>query len=347
MRLLIAGGGTGGHLFPALAVARAFRAEEPAGEVLLVGRAGGPEERLVPQAGFDLETIRVQGLNRDSVWKNLALPAVLPAALRAGLKVVDRFRPDVVLGMGGYAMAPAVAAARMRSVPYVLHEKDVRPGLATRLFAGAAAAICTTLPGTEKRLGNRRIVLTGVPLRPGFDRKTPLVPPRTVLITGGSQGARNLNQAVWGALEELTHMYEHVIHVAGRQGVEGVAKHRHERYEGLSFADDMPALTARADLIVGRAGVGTIAEAASVGLPMVLVPGTFGGGHQEDNAAAMVRAGAAVRIGDGELTPKTLVATLDALTPDQLRSMAHASGAAGRRDAAERVLEVVREVARR
>ncbi len=315
--------------------------------MLLVGRAGGPEERLVPEAGFELETIRVQGLNRDAFWKNLALPAVLPTALRAGLKVVDRFRPDVVLGMGGYAMAPAVAAARIRGIPYVLHEKDVRPGLATRLFAGAAAAICTTLPGTEKRLGNRRVVLTGVPLRPGFERRTPLVPPRTLLITGGSQGARNLNHAVWGALEELTRMYEHVIHVAGRQGAEGVTQHKRDRYEGMAFHDDMSTLTARADLIVGRAGVGTIAESSAVGLPMVLVPGTFGGGHQEDNAAAMVRAGAAVRIADAELTPKSLVATLDSLTSEQLRSMAQASAAAGRHDAAQRVLEVVREVARR
>ena len=347
MRLLIAGGGTGGHLFPALAVARAFRADEPSGAVLLVGRAGGPEERLVPEAGFELVTIKVQGLNRDAVWKNLALPAVLPAALRAGLRVVDSFKPDVVLGMGGYVMAPAVAAARMRGVPYVLHEKDVRPGLATRMFDGGAAAVCTTLPGTEKRLGARRVVLTGVPLRPGFERRTPAVPPRTLLITGGSQGARNLNHAVWGALDELTRMYEQVIHVAGRQGAQGVSEHRRERYEGLAFADDMPALLARADVIVGRAGVGTIAEAAAVGLPMVLVPGTFGGGHQEDNAAAMVRAGAAVRIGDAELTPQILVSALSNLTSEQLRSMAQSSAAAGRRDAAQRVLEVVREVARR
>lgn len=315
--------------------------------MLLVGRAGGPEERIVPAAGFELETIRIQGLDRDAIWKNVALPAVLPTALRAGLRVVDRFKPDAVLGMGGYVMAPAVAAARMRGVPYVLHEKDVRPGLATRLFAGGAAAICTTLPGTDERLGGKLVVLTGVPLRPGFERKTPAVPPRTLLVTGGSQGARNLNRAVWGALDELTSMYDHVIHVAGRQGADGIAEHAREHYEGMSFADEMPALLARADLIVGRAGVGTIAEAAAVGLPMVLVPGTFGGGHQEDNATAMVAAGAAVRMADADLTPASLVATLAGLQPEQLRSMAAASAAAGRRDAAERVLEVVREVARR
>src|SRR4029077_10289310 len=192
----------------------------------------------VPAAGFDLATVSIRGLDRDAVWKNLALPYLVPAALRAGLRIVDRFRPDVVLGMGGYVMAPAGAAARLRGIPYVLHEKDVRPGLATRIFASRAAAICTTLPGTEPRLHGRRVVLTGVPLRDGFEPRTPAIPPRTLLITGGSQGARNLNQAVWAALDELTRMYEHVIHVAGRQGAQGVAEHRRERYEGMTFSDD-------------------------------------------------------------------------------------------------------------
>jgi UDP-N-acetylglucosamine--N-acetylmuramyl-(pentapeptide) pyrophosphoryl-undecaprenol N-acetylglucosamine transferase len=312
-----------------------------------VGRAGGPEERLVPAAGFELATVSVQGLDRDAVWKNLALPAVIPAALRAGLRIVDRFQPDVVLGMGGYVMAPAVAAARMRGIPYVLHEKDVRPGLATRIFAGAAAAICTTLPGTEKRLHGRRVVLTGVPLREGFEPRTPAVPARHLLVTGGSQGARNLNQAVWGALDALCERFEEIVHVAGQQGAAGVEQHSRARYRGLAFTDDMPALMSRADLVVSRAGVGTIAEVTAVGLPMVLVPGTFGGGHQEENAAAMVEAGAAVRIGDAELTPQSLVATIDGLGGPRLEAMAKASSAAGRRDAALRVLEVLHEVARK
>jgi UDP-N-acetylglucosamine--N-acetylmuramyl-(pentapeptide) pyrophosphoryl-undecaprenol N-acetylglucosamine transferase len=355
MRLLIAGGGTGGHLYPALAVARAFRAEEPDGAVLLVGRSGGPEERLVPAAGFELATVNIRGLDRDAVWKNVALPALIPASLRAGLRIVDRFRPDVVLGMGGYVMAPAVAAARMRGIPYVLHEKDVRPGLATRIFAGGAAAICTTLPGTEKRLAGRRITLTGVPLREGFTPRTPEVPPRRLLVTGGSQGARHLNDAVWSALDELSSLagraqgaplFDEVVHVAGRQGAAGVAEHAHARYTGMAFTDDMAGLMSRADLIVSRAGVGTIAEATAVGLPMILVPGTFGGGHQEENAGAMVEAGAAVRLGDAELNGASLVATIKGLDGDRLRAMAKASASIGRRDAAQRVLRVLREVAR-
>jgi UDP-N-acetylglucosamine--N-acetylmuramyl-(pentapeptide) pyrophosphoryl-undecaprenol N-acetylglucosamine transferase len=313
----------------------------------MVGRAGGPEERLVPDAGFDLETLRIRGLDRDAPWKNLALPALVPLAFAAALRIVDRFRPDVVLGMGGYVMAPAVAAARVRRLPYVLHEKDVRPGLATRFFAGGAAAVCTTLPGTEKRLTGVRVVRTGVPLRQGFEPRTPVVPPRRLLVTGGSQGARRLNDAVWSALDELCARFEEVIHIAGPQGIDGIKRHARPRYTGLAFVEDMPALMARADLLVSRAGVGTIAEAAAVGLPMILIPGTFGGGHQEENAEAMVAAGAAVRIGDAELTGESLVRSIESLDAERLLAMAKASAATGRRDAAERVLAVLHEVAKR
>jgi len=289
----------------------------------------------------------VRGLDRDAWWKNLALPGVLPAAVRAGLRIVDRFRPDVVLGMGGYVMAPCVAAARLRGIPYVLHEKDVRPGLATRFFAGRAAAVCTTLPGTEKRLPGVRVSLTGVPLRDGFVLRTPRVPPKCLLVTGGSQGARRLNQAVWAAIDDLCARFEEVIHVTGYQGRDGAVRHARERYRPISFADDMAALMRQADLLVSRAGVGTIAEAAAVGLPMVLVPGSFGGGHQEENAAALAETGAAVSIKDAALSGAALVATLDSLDTARLVAMARASAAAGRRDAAERVLRVIHEVARR
>ena len=298
----------------------------------------------MPEAGFDLQTVRIRGLDRDAPWKNVALPVLIPMALRGALRIIDRFRPDVVLGMGGYVMAPAVGAARMRRIPYVLHEKDVRPGLATRYFAAGAAAVCTTLPGTEKRVSNHNVVQTGVPLRDGFVRRTPAVPPRRLLITGGSQGARRLNEATWSALERLCGRYEEVIHVAGQQGKEGVVRHSRRRYSGMAFADDMATLMARADLMVSRAGVGTIAEATAVGLPMVLIPGTFGGGHQEENAAAMVAAGAAIRIADADLTGDRLVDVLESLDGARLRDMAAASAKVGRRDAAQRVIAVLHEV---
>jgi UDP-N-acetylglucosamine--N-acetylmuramyl-(pentapeptide) pyrophosphoryl-undecaprenol N-acetylglucosamine transferase len=333
---------------PALAVAQAFRADHPEAALLIVGKAGGPEERLVPAAGFDLETVAIRGFDRDAVWKNAALPAVIPMAARRGLRIVDAFRPDVVLGMGGYAMAPAVWAARRRRVPYVLHEKDVRPGLATRLFAAGAAVVCTTLPGTDARLGPRvRTELTGIPLRDGFARRTPAAPPRTLLVTGGSQGARRLNQAVWEALEALLARFQEVIHVAGGQGAEeaGRLAKLNPAYRGLAFSDDMPGLMAAADLVVSRAGVGTIGELTAVGLPAILVPGTFGGAHQELNAEALVRAGAAVRVADADLTGERLLRELDGLDEARLRAMAEASAGLGRPDAAQRVVRVLERVA--
>lgn len=335
---------------PALAVAQACRAEHPDWPVLLVGRAGGPEERMVPAAGFELATIPIRGLDRDAVLKNLALPVLIPAAFWRGLRVLDAFGPDVVLGMGGYAMAPAVWAARRRRVPYVLHEKDVRPGLATRMFAAGAATVCFTLPGTESRLpAGVRTVLTGVPLRSGFARRRPAVPPRVLLVTGGSQGARRLNQAVWSALPDLLDRFERVIHLAGRQGGERAAEiaAREPRYRGIAFTDQMADLLAEADLVVSRAGVSTIGEVTCCGLPALLVPGTFAGRHQELNADAVVGAGAGARLDDEACDGPGLLAALDQMLarPERLAAMAEASAALGRPDAADRVLGVLEGVA--
>jgi UDP-N-acetylglucosamine--N-acetylmuramyl-(pentapeptide) pyrophosphoryl-undecaprenol N-acetylglucosamine transferase len=305
---------------------------------------GGLEERLVPLHGFALETIRIRGLDRDAPLRNLALPGVLPAALAHGVRVLDRFRPDVVMGVGGYVMAPAVAAARLRRVPYVLQVSEAG-GLANRLFRPGAAAACVTFPGDVEAFRTPRTLLTGYPLRPGFARRVPGVPARRLLVMGGSQGARRLNQAVWSSLGALLDAFEEVVHLTGRQGEAEAAGLARSGYRPIAFSDDVPGLLAAADLVVCRAGVGTCAELTAVGLPAVLVPGTFGGGHQEHNAAELVRAGAAVRVGDAELTPDTLVDTLRALTDDQLRSMAEASAALGRPDAADEIVRVLEEVA--
>jgi UDP-N-acetylglucosamine--N-acetylmuramyl-(pentapeptide) pyrophosphoryl-undecaprenol N-acetylglucosamine transferase len=328
---------------PALAVAQALRAEEPQGAVLLVGKAGGPEERLVPRAGFDLETIRIQGLNRDAPLKNLALPAVLPAALKRGTEIVEAFRPDVVLGVGGYASVPALWAARRRGIPYVLHEQNVQPGLATRMFAAGATAVCVTFPGT--RVKARRLAVTGLPLREGFLRRTPRLPPQTLLVTGGSQGARRLNQAVWAALDGLLGRFREVIHLTGRQGAADAARLARPGYRPYEFNSDIAGLLDESDLVVSRAGVSTLAEITAVGLPAILVPGSFGGGHQEANARSLVEAGAAVMILDRELTGERLLAEVDGLDEGRLRSLAEGSAKLGRQDAARQVVELLREAA--
>ncbi|HVC99745.1 MAG TPA: UDP-N-acetylglucosamine--N-acetylmuramyl-(pentapeptide) pyrophosphoryl-undecaprenol N-acetylglucosamine transferase [Candidatus Dormibacteraeota bacterium] len=329
---------------PALAVARAFATEEPDGELLLVGRTGGPEERLVPEAGFRLETVAIQGLNRDSLLKNLRLPALVPSAMRDGLRIVDRFKPDVVLGVGGYAMAPAVWAARRRGIPYVLAVFEPG-GMANRFFRRGAAAACVSFADDRERFPTARTVLTGYPVRPGFTAHEPRVPPTRLLVVGGSQGARRINETVWSALDGLLERFEEVIHLTGEQGRVRSAEFARDRYRPLAFASEMPALMTEADLVICRAGVGTLAEVAATGLPAIVIPGTFGGAHQERNAARMVRVGAAIRLADDDLASDSLLEAIDSLDSDRLRQMATASAALGRPGAARDVITVLREVA--
>jgi UDP-N-acetylglucosamine--N-acetylmuramyl-(pentapeptide) pyrophosphoryl-undecaprenol N-acetylglucosamine transferase len=257
---------------------------------------------------------------------------------------VERFRPDVVLGAGGYVMVPALAAARRLGIPYAMLVMEPR-GLANRPFYGRAAAACLSLPDRQGLVRSARVELTGFPLRPGFRPAAPQAPARRLLVLGGSLGARRLNQAVWGALDQLLERFEEVVHVAGRQAEADLPRFARPRYRGLPFTGEMPDLMAAADLVVSRAGVGTISEITACGLPAVLVPGTFAGAHQEANAAVLVAEGAAVRLADAELDSERLLATLDDLTPDRLRDLAAASRRLGRPDAARRIVEVLRELA--
>jgi UDP-N-acetylglucosamine--N-acetylmuramyl-(pentapeptide) pyrophosphoryl-undecaprenol N-acetylglucosamine transferase len=344
MRLLISGGGTGGHVMPALAVARAFRADDPDGELLLVGRAGGPEERLVPEAGFPLRTVNIRGLNRDALLKNLGLPVVIPAAFLEGRRIVDEFRPDVVLGVGGYAMAPSVWAARRRGIPYVLAVFE-SGGLANRLFRRGAAAACVSFADDVELFPTARTVLTGYPLRPDFAPGSPQVPARRLLVMGGSQGAQRINETIWSAIDGLLDRFDVVVHLTGEQGRVRSADYARSGYRPLAFTPDVPALMAEADLVLCRGGVGTLAEVTAVGLPAIVVPGTFGGAHQLRNAERLVRMGAAVMIGDDEIASDSLLEAIDGLGPDRLRSMAAASRALGHPGAARDILAVLREVA--
>jgi len=346
MKLLIAGGGTGGHVFPALAIAREWMSRGNERDVVLVGTQRGIEMKLVPQAGLPLETLRVAGLKGKGGATLLRNLAMLAPGIADAFRVLRKHKPVAAFGVGGYAAGPMLLATWLSGVPNIIFEPNAEPGFTNRVLARISRRIATGY-NISARAWGKKAVVTGCPVRTEFFSIAPRTPqkPFRLLITGGSQGARNLNQAVWGALDALCERFEEVVHLAGRKGAEGIGQHSRAGYTGVAFADDMPALMAVADLVVSRAGVGTIAEVTAVGLPMVLVPGTFGGGHQDENAAAMVEAGAAVQIDDAKLTPESLVSTIDGLTPEGLRAMAKASAAAGRRDAAQRVLAVLHQVA--
>jgi UDP-N-acetylglucosamine--N-acetylmuramyl-(pentapeptide) pyrophosphoryl-undecaprenol N-acetylglucosamine transferase len=345
LRLLVSGGASGGHISAALAVASAFKAAHPAGDVLLVGQTGGPEERLVREAGFPLATIHVHGWNRDDRLENVQLTWVLPGATIAGLRLVASFKPDVVLGVGAYAMCPCIGAARVRRIPFVLQVSEPG-GLANRLFRSSAAAACVSFEADVERFRTRRTVYTGYPIRYGFVRGTPAAPPTRLLVMGGGMGARRINQTVWACLDALLERFETVVHLTGAQGErEAATLARPPRYQPIPWVSDLGPLLQQADLVLCRAGVGTCAELLATGVPAVLVPGQFGGRHQEHNSGLLASAGAARVIPDAELTPRRLLQELEGLTPATLCAMADATRRLGRTDGAQQIVKVLDEVA--
>jgi UDP-N-acetylglucosamine--N-acetylmuramyl-(pentapeptide) pyrophosphoryl-undecaprenol N-acetylglucosamine transferase len=344
MRLLISGGASGGHVSAALAVAAEFREAHRDSEVLIVGRTGSVEEELVPREGFRLETIHVRGWDRDSRWKNIRLPAVLPPAFAHGLRIVDRFRPDVALGVGAHAMVPCLWAARRRRVPYVLQVSEPT-GLANRILRSGAAAACVSFPSDVAAFPTRCTVVTGYPIRRGFAPRRPNVPPRRLLVMGGSHGARRINETVWEGLDALLARFDEVVHLTGAQGRSRSLALARPGYRPIWWTDDVANLMRQTDLVVARAGLGTCAELLAVGLPAILVPGTFGGGHQELHAARLESAGAGVRIADAELTVGRLLDVVDGLDPQRLQRMSDAAVRLARPGAARAIVRVLEEVA--
>jgi UDP-N-acetylglucosamine--N-acetylmuramyl-(pentapeptide) pyrophosphoryl-undecaprenol N-acetylglucosamine transferase len=318
------------------------------------------EEKLVPAQGLELETLRIRGVQSEP-WRNLPLVYALPAAVRRALRVVGRFHPDAVFGTGGYVVGPVGVAAWMRRVPLVLQLPDAVPGRTIRALAPRAHTVCVAFESSAEQLSTRTVV-TGTPVRPEFlaagrarrSRESGAGTFR-LAVFGGSQGAHRLNTAV---AEGLKHLLEipglTVHHVCGEQDHgqlramrSGLDDEVRERYTVQPFTDAMPELLASADLLVARAGGSAIAEMTAVGVPMVLVPYPFAGGHQRLNAEPLEEAGAAVVVPDQEFSGVRLVELVRRLTsdPQRLEAMAAASLAFGRPDAAEAVARVILEAA--
>jgi UDP-N-acetylglucosamine--N-acetylmuramyl-(pentapeptide) pyrophosphoryl-undecaprenol N-acetylglucosamine transferase len=341
MKIVIAAGGTAGHVVPALAVADALRAE--GAEVVFVGGQRA-EAELVPQAGYPLEPIRVEGISRSNPVKAARALAKAGAALAAARRILKRHRPDAVLGGGGYVAGPVGLAAVMGRIPLVLAEADSHLGLTNRALAGRARRVCLAFP-LEGRDGDRYLV-TGRPVPPAHADRTAaraalnLAPDDLlVLVFGGSLGARSINQA---ALDGLPGGGFRVLHVAGRRDYAELTAPG-GGYDLREYIDQFGAALAAADLVVARAG-GSVFEVAQYGLPAILVPYPHASAdHQTTNARWMADAGAAIVIGDAELTGARLRAAVDELVGDRARlaHMAAASRDLARPDAAR---DIAREV---
>ena len=356
MRVLLAGGGTAGHTSPLLATADALRRLDPTVEVTCLGTPRGLENRVVPEAGYPLELIPPVPLPRRPNTDLLRVPGRLSGAVRETLAVLDRVRPDVVVGYGGYVSMPAYLAARRRKLPLVVHEQNALPGLANKVGARLAGRVAVSFPDTPLR--NAEYV--GLPIRRmishldraatrdearaffGLDPERP-----TLLVTGGSQGARRLNQAVSGAARALADAGVQVLHVVGPNG-EAAPERNGVPYVVLSFVDRMDLAYAAADLVVCRGGASSVTEAAAVGLPAVFVPLPIGNGEQDHNARPVVDAGGGLLVADGALTPEWVAATVPPLATDAQRLARMGAAASGLipRDADEKLARIVLESAR-
>lgn len=344
LRVLIAGGGTGGHIIPALAVARELVARHSA-EVLFVGTARGMETRLVPEAGFNLRLIEVGPLKNVSLLTRLRTLFLLPSSISDCKALIRDFKPDVVFGVGGYASGPAMAAALQLKIPTMVFEPNAMPGLANRLVGKRVQAAAVNFPVAAKWF--RNVEVTGIPVRPEFfTLQPPTGSAPHLLVFGGSQGARIFNTHLPEILVDLLHAVPGltVLHQCGvrhfeaTQAAYAASGADPARWQVLTFLDDMPARFAQAHLVMARSGASTVAELAAAAKPSLLVPfAAAADDHQRRNAEAMVDAGAAVFLLEQDLKiPGKLLDTLLRLltSPRQLAAMADAARSLAHPDAA-------------
>src|SRR6476619_6586560 len=353
MRVLIAGGGTGGHVIPALAIARELKARQGA-EVLFVGTARGMENRLVPQAGFGLMRVKVGALKNVSLITRMRTLFDLPRAVVDARRIIKVFNPDVVVGVGGYASGPAMAAAILMHIPTLAFEPNYVPGFANKIVGHRVSAAAVHFEQTQKFFRNAQVV--GVPVRAEFfkvatanshDRAPAL------LVFGGSQGAQAINQAMVAAAPEvlrqipqlrITHQtgerdYNEVQSAYARAGVQAQVS---------AFIDDMPAAFAGADLLLCRSGASTVAEITAAGKPAIFVPfPRAADDHQRVNAQALERAGAAILLEETKLDRVWLVETVSSLLKDssRLRRMGEAARKLSHPNAARDIAEMAARLA--
>lgn len=352
MRAILAGGGTGGHVIPALAIAHELRARYAA-EVAFIGTARGIETRLVPRAGYELKLIEVGALKNVSLATRARTIFALPLAIVKSWRILRSFRPDVVIGVGGYASGPAMLAAALRRIPTVAFEPNFVPGFANRLIAPMVKAAAVQFPETARSFRNAHV--TGIPVRREFFE----IPPRpeggppALLVFGGSQGAHAINTVMIASLTALAARVPglRILHQTGERDYnEAQAAYLHAGLpdEVSPFIEKMPEAFARADLLLCRSGASTVAEVTAAGKPAVFIPfPRAADDHQRRNAEALAKRGAAQLVPESELTSERLVDVVASLLNDRarLRQMGEEARKLAHPQAAEEIADLAARVA--
>lgn len=358
--IVLAGGGTAGHISPLLAVAASLRAAAPDSAILAVGTSSGMETRLVPAAGVELATIDRVPFPRKPSLDLLRLPGRLAGAVRQAGAILDRAAADVLVGVGGYVCTPMYLAARKRRIPIVIHEANARPGLANRVGALFTDRVAVAFEGTPLRHARH----VGMPMRTGIsrlDRAAARVVARqslglhaeraTLIVTGGSSGALSINRTIAASVQLLAEAGIQTLHITGRGKTVLDADGQPlaaEGYRQVEYVDGMETVYAAADVLLARAGAATVSEAAAVGVPAVLVPLPIGNGEQALNAAGLVEAGGALLVADRDFTAEWVADQLIPLLTDEARlaAMAAKSYRLGIRNADQRMAGLVLEAVR-
>jgi UDP-N-acetylglucosamine--N-acetylmuramyl-(pentapeptide) pyrophosphoryl-undecaprenol N-acetylglucosamine transferase len=355
INVIIAGGGTGGHIFPGVAIAQEFKKRNPDSKILFVGTARGLETKIIPQEGFELELIKVAALKRVSFIERIKSLWMLPKSFFAVRSLIKRVQPQIVIGVGGYASGPVVLTASLMGAPTMIAEQNALPGFTNRVLSRFVKAAAVSFEEAREYFGEKAEI-TGNPIRAEFFSAPAKDPGEVIhiLITGGSQGARAINEAVIKTLPLLLEEKNRLsfTHQTGENDYDKVRAVYLElglKADVKPFIEHMVTEFTRADLVICRAGATTVAELAAAGKPAVLIPFPFASDdHQRKNAEAVERAGAGRMILQAELTPERLAQELEWLVrdPQQLIRMAEASRKLGHPDAAAKVVDLAMRIRR-
>ncbi|MES2425494.1 MAG: undecaprenyldiphospho-muramoylpentapeptide beta-N-acetylglucosaminyltransferase [Bacteroidota bacterium] len=334
-RIIISGGGTGGHIFPAIAIANALKKLDPATEILFVGANGRMEMEKVPAAGYKIIGLNIQGIQRKSLWKNLAFPIKLFNSVNKSLQIIRDFKPDAAVGVGGYASGPLLYAASLKGIPYLIQEQNSYAGITNKWLGKKAEKICVAFDGMEQFFPADKLIKTGNPIRKesvditgkkmkALELYKLSTEKKTIMVTGGSLGARTLNNSILAALDKIIAADVQLIWQTGKFYYKGIieqlGENHHPNLRIMEFVNRMDLAYAAADVIISRAGAGTIAELCVVKKPVILVPSpNVAEDHQTKNALALVHDQAAIFVADRDAEEKLIDKALALLNDKELQ----------------------------
>jgi len=353
---MIAGGGTGGHIYPAVAIAREFASRDGSRRVVFVGTERGLEKTIVPKAGFPLEFIDVGGLKGKGALELVKNLFRLPLGFLQAWRLVGKHRPNAALGVGGYSSGPVLAAARLRGVPTIIHEQNAYPGVTNRILAKFVNAVAVAYADAAPRLERKDAIVTGNPIRAEFfsaGRGPRAAGPVRLLVFGGSQGSRVINDTMTEALLFLAHLKDSldIVHQTGPNDVDKVrAAYRSSAFASarvVPYIDPIVDEIAAADFIVCRAGAMTVGELAAAGRAAIFIPfAKATNNHQELNARVVERAGGGIVITESQLTPERLAAAIAGIAsdPEKARRMGEAAGSLATPEATKRIVDTIEKI---